>query len=166
MLKKECANNLNLLYYCYLANCTIANHFLESCTIGSSYVANCTIAYCYLANYTIANSYLKNEDEGVLQLVMDIFSTQIVAAIKKIRTQKEKPDSDKIFKKVVKESPTNIRLEDIQQALQHMVSVYFPDRAIKTRYIAYSHESLLTRACVSALTTILKCLTGRICVCI
>ena len=36
--------------------------------------------------------------------------------------------------------------------------------AIKTRYIAYLHETLLTRACVSALTTIVKCVTERICV--
>ena len=34
---------------------------------------------------------------------MDIFSTQIVAAIKKIRTQKGRSDSDKNFKEVVKE---------------------------------------------------------------
>ena len=53
---------------------------------------------------------------------MDIFSTQIVDAIKKIRTQKGRPDSDKIFKEIVKESATNITLKDIQQALQHMVS--------------------------------------------
>ena len=53
---------------------------------------------------------------------MDIFSTQILAAIKKIRTQKGRPDSDKIFKEIVKESATNFTLEDIQQALQHMVS--------------------------------------------
>ena len=51
------------------------------------------------------------------QLIMDSFSTQIVAAIKKIRTQKGRPDSAKIFKEVVKESATNITLEDIQQAL-------------------------------------------------
>ena len=37
---------------------------------------------------------------------MDIFSTQILAAIKKIRTQKGRPDSDKIFKEIVKESAT------------------------------------------------------------
>ena len=53
---------------------------------------------------------------------MDSFSTQIVAAIKKIRTQNGRADSAKIFKEVVKESATNITLEDIQQALQHMVS--------------------------------------------
>ena len=39
----------------------------------------------------------------------------------------------------------------------------FSSRAIKTRYIAYLHETLLTRACVSALTTIMKCLIKRIC---
>ena len=44
---------------------------------------------------------------------MDSFSTQIVAAIKKIRTQKGRPDSDKIFKKIVKESATNFTPEDI-----------------------------------------------------
>ena len=53
---------------------------------------------------------------------MDSFSTQIVAAINKIRTQKGRPDIAKIFKEVVKESATNITLEDIQQALQHTVS--------------------------------------------
>ena len=53
---------------------------------------------------------------------MDIFRAQIVAAITKIRTQKGRPDSGKIFKEVVKESGTNITLEDIQQVLQHMVS--------------------------------------------
>ena len=56
------------------------------------------------------------------QLIMDIFSTQIVAAIKKIRTQKGRSDSDKNFKEVVKEWTIKITLEDIQQALQHMVS--------------------------------------------
>ena len=53
---------------------------------------------------------------------MDIFSTQILAAIKKIRIQKGRPDSDNIFKEIVKESATNFSLEDFQQALQHMVS--------------------------------------------
>ena len=53
---------------------------------------------------------------------MDIFSTQIVAAIKKIRTQKGRSDSDKNFKEVVKEWTIKITLEDIQQALQYMVS--------------------------------------------
>ena len=41
---------------------------------------------------------------------MDIFSIQIIDAIKKIRTQKGRPDSEKIFKEVVKESATNITL--------------------------------------------------------
>ena len=35
---------------------------------------------------------------------------------------------------------------------------------MKTRYIAYLHETLLTRTCVFALTTIVKYLTERICV--
>ena len=46
---------------------------------------------------------------------MNIFSTQIAAAIKKIRTQKGRTDSDKIFKEFIKESATNMILEDIQQ---------------------------------------------------
>ena len=56
------------------------------------------------------------------QLINDIFSTQILAAIKKIRTQIRRPDSDKIFKEIVKKSATNFTLEDIQQALLHMAS--------------------------------------------
>ena len=53
---------------------------------------------------------------------MDLFSPYILAAIKKIRTQKRRLDSDKIFKEVVKESATNITLEDIQHALQYIVN--------------------------------------------
>ena len=52
---------------------------------------------------------------------MDIFSTQIVATIKKLEPKKE----DQIvirFSRRFKESATNITLKDIQQALQHMVS--------------------------------------------
>ena len=52
---------------------------------------------------------------------MDIFSTQILVAIRKIRAQKGRPDSNKIFKEIVKESPTNFTLEDIQQVVQHIV---------------------------------------------
>ena len=39
---------------------------------------------------------------------MNIFSIQILAAIKKIRSQKRGPNSDKIFMEVVKESSSNI----------------------------------------------------------
>ena len=53
---------------------------------------------------------------------MDIFRTQIVAAIKKIWTQKRRPDSDEIFKEAVKESTSNLTLEDIQQELQNVIS--------------------------------------------
>ena len=37
------------------------------------------------------------------QLLMDIFSTQILVAIKKTRTQKWRPDSGKIFKRLLKD---------------------------------------------------------------
>ena len=70
---------------------------------------------------------------------MDIFSTQIVAAIKKIRTQKGRPDSDKIFKEIVKESATNFTMEDIQQAVQHMVSdgklINIPHKSLDSYYV-------------------------------
>ena len=46
---------------------------------------------------------------------MNIFSTEIAAAIKQIRTQKGRADSDKISKEFIKESATNMTLEDIQQ---------------------------------------------------
>ena len=65
------------------------------------------------------------------QLINDIFSTQILAAIKKIRTQIGRPDSDKIFKEIVKKSATNFTLEDIQQA-PHMVS----DKSLDSYYVA------------------------------
>ena len=70
---------------------------------------------------------------------MDSFSTQTVAAIKKIRTQKGRPDSAKLFKEAVKESATNITLEDIQQALQHMVSdgklINAPHKGLDSYYV-------------------------------
>ena len=70
---------------------------------------------------------------------MDIFSTQILAAIKKIRTQKGRPDSDKIFKEIVKESATNFMLEDIQQALQQMASdgklTNIPHKGLDSYYV-------------------------------
>ena len=70
---------------------------------------------------------------------MDSFSTQILAAIKKIITQKGRPDSDKIFKEIVKESATNFTLEDIQQALQHMVSngkvINIPHKGLGSYYV-------------------------------
>ena len=42
------------------------------------------------------------------KIIMDMFSIQILAAIKKIRSQKRGPDSHKIFMEVVKESSSNI----------------------------------------------------------
>ena len=73
------------------------------------------------------------------QLINDIFSTQILAAIKKIRTQIGRPDSDKIFKEIVKKSATNFTLEDVQQALQHMVSdgklINIPHKGLDSYYV-------------------------------
>ena len=73
------------------------------------------------------------------QLTMVIFSTPILAAIKNIRTQKGRPDSDKIFKEIVKESATKFTLENIQQALQHMVSngklINIPHKGLDTYYV-------------------------------
>ena len=70
---------------------------------------------------------------------MDSFSTQTVAAIKKIRTEKGRPYSAKIFKEAVKESATNITLEDIQQALQNMVSdgklINAPHKGLDSYYV-------------------------------
>ena len=70
---------------------------------------------------------------------MDSFSTQILDAIKKIITQKGRTDSDKIFKEIVKESATNFTLEDIQQALQHMVSngkvINIPHKGLDSYYV-------------------------------
>ena len=72
--------------------------------------------------------------------LINIFSTQILAAIKKIRTQIGRPDSDKIFKEIVKKSGTNFTLEDIQQALQHMASdgkmINNPHKRLDSYYVA------------------------------
>ena len=74
------------------------------------------------------------------QLINDIFSTQILAAIKKIRTQIGRPDSDKIFKEIVKKSATNFTLEDVQQALLHMASdgklINIPHKSLDSYYVA------------------------------
>ena len=79
---------------------------------------------------------------------MDSFSTQIVAAIKKIRTQKGRPDSAKIFKEVIKESATNITLEDIQQALQHMVIngklINAPHKGLDSYYVVDTQSVEIT----------------------
>ena len=65
-------------------------------------------------------------------------------AIKKIRTQKVRPDSDKIFKENIKESATNFTLEDIQQGLQHMVSdgnlINVPHKGLDSYYVVNTHS--------------------------
>ena len=73
-----------------------------------------------------------------IQIIINLL--WIFLVLKKIRTQKGTPDSDKIFKEVVKESATNIILEDIQQALQHMVSdgklINAPHKGQDSYYVA------------------------------
>ena len=58
------------------------------------------------------------KEKSQKQTFADVSQTRhAMLGIKKIRTQKGRPDSDKIFKETVKESATNFTLEDIQQAL-------------------------------------------------
>ena len=77
-------------------------------------------------------------------------STQIVTADKKIKTQKGRPDSDKIFKEIVKESATNITLKDIQQALQHMIGdgklINIPHKGLDSYYVVDT-QSVVDTCC-------------------
>ena len=79
---------------------------------------------------------------------MDIFSTQIVAEIKKIRSQNGRSDSEKIFKKIVKESAINFTLEDIQQALKHIVRdgklINIPHKGLDSYYVVDTQSVELT----------------------
>ena len=51
---------------------------------------------------------------------MDSFENQIISAIKKIRNANRRPDAEKIFKTITKESASNLTLDDIQQKLHEM----------------------------------------------
>lgn len=53
---------------------------------------------------------------------MDSFENQIITAIKKIRNGKRRPDAEKIFEAITKESASNLTLNDVQQKLQEMQS--------------------------------------------
>ena len=46
---------------------------------------------------------------------MDSFENQIISAIKKIRNANRRPDAEKIFKTITKDSASNVTLDDIQQ---------------------------------------------------
>ena len=54
--------------------------------------------------------------------VMDSFENQIITAIKKIRNANRRPDAEKIFKTITKESASNLTLDDIRQKLNKMQS--------------------------------------------
>ena len=58
----------------------------------------------------------------LLLFVMDSFENQIISAIKKIRNANRRPDAEKIFKTITKESASNLTLDDIQQKLHEMQS--------------------------------------------
>ena len=53
---------------------------------------------------------------------MDSFENQIISAIKKIRNANRRPDAEKIFKTITKESASNLTLDDVQQKLNEMQS--------------------------------------------
>ena len=53
---------------------------------------------------------------------MDSFENQIISAIKKIRNAYTRPDAEKIFKTITKESASNLTLDDVQQKLNQMQS--------------------------------------------
>ena len=57
------------------------------------------------------------------KIVFILFATdssenQIITAIKKIRNANRRPDAEKIFKTITKDSASNVTLDDIQQKLQ------------------------------------------------
>ena len=61
------------------------------------------------------------------KIVFILFATdssenQIITAIKKIRNANRRPDAEKIFKTITKESASNVTLDDIQQKLHEMQS--------------------------------------------
>ena len=53
---------------------------------------------------------------------MDSFGNQIISAIKKIRNANTRPDAEKIFKTITKESTSNLTLDDVQQKVHEMQS--------------------------------------------
>ena len=60
---------------------------------------------------------------------MDSFENQIISAIKKIRNVNRRPDAEKIFKTITKQSASNLTLHDVQQKL-HEVQTTFKLRNI------------------------------------
>ena len=60
----------------------------------------------------------RRQDLFLFLFVMDSFENQIISAIKKIRNANRRPDAEKIFKTITKDSASNVTLDDIQQKLQ------------------------------------------------
>ena len=57
-----------------------------------------------------------------ISFVMVSFENQIITAIKKIRNANRRPDAEKIFITITKESASNLTLDDVQQKLHEMQS--------------------------------------------
>ena len=73
---------------------------------------------------------------------MDSFENQIITAIKKIKNTNTRPDAEKIFKTITKESASNLTLDDVQQKLHEMQSSYklrnTPYQGLDSYYIIQS----------------------------
>ena len=63
----------------------------------------------------IRNEKRSGADLFLFLFVMDSFENQIISAIKKIRNANRRPDAEKIFKTITKDSASNVTLDDIQQ---------------------------------------------------
>ena len=81
------------------------------------------------------------------KIVFILFATdssenQIITAIKKIRNANRRPDAEKIFKTITKESASNVTLDDIQQKLHEMQSSFklrnTPHQGLDSYYIVQS----------------------------
>ena len=72
----------------------------------------------------IRNEKRSGADLFLFLFVMDSFENQIISAIKKIRNANRRPDAEKIFKTITKESASNVTLDDIQQKLHEMQSSF------------------------------------------
>ena len=50
---------------------------------------------------------------------MDVFGEQVLDAISKIRKLKKRPDSETIFKYILSNSASNIRMNDVARTNRH-----------------------------------------------
>ena len=75
---------------------------------------------------------------------MDSFENQIITAVKKIRNANRRPDAEKIFKTITKESASNLTLDDIRQKLNKMQSTSklrnTPYQGLDSYYIVQSDK--------------------------